>query len=1081
MPVDDRLLRIGVLITPNDPFWVQVGQFVAEELGPRLVWIDGEDIEWGMNPEDLADFLDELLALELDAFISLNLPEQFLKQLMDHRIAVVSLDEAYPEYPGFPSSFSWESTGRIIGEYLATKLNGIGKIFCIMGEIGEMDYNASRIAGLKTALAPYPDITIEYISTYWAFEKAVEDLEEQFRCLVTMPDVIFGLSDSIALAGRDAARKLGLLTDKTLVVGINGDPLALAAIAEGSMAASVHVMTKEFARQAALLAIDGALGKPLPHYFHFYPLLVTQENVNQVANQKLMDIAMIPSKLVGLNRQADQSRLKQLEISLTLSQKMGSILDRRRLLKEITGLISSNYEYDEVYFFEWQEAEQQFVLESPELVPQFFNCIPVQTAGLLAEALQQGKPIFILDALESRRYPVDNNCPEVKSRGVIPVPYGGKILGMLDLRGKHPVRVRRLELMGLQVLAEQLGFAIRNAELYTEAVEARQAAEKADQLKTRLLANVSHELRAPLNVILGYTRAALNSPNPYQIELPPELRIDLERVFNSGEHLIRLINDLLDLSRAEIGELELFPETIASRAFLEEIFQSMAALDSEIKDISWELRLPERLPVIQADPVRLRQVILNLLSNARKFILKGKIILGAEIDPPNLHIWVEDTGPGIPYDQQELIFQPFVTIERNTRRREGIGLGLSVTRRLVSLHGGTITLESSPGKGSTFHVYLPLPSLSGQAPLINAPNSKPGLLLISGTIEISRMVQDLVERLNWEIVRINFNEDIEETLNHHQPAALLWDVSQRTSKDWAVIQRLCSHPKSAHLPILVYGLESIDHNLSVGSLTGLMPKPFNYRRLVDTLNALCPAEVPGSILIVDDDSLSRKLYVDLAQRALPGCQVIEAEDGAAALNILESEMPSLVLLDLVMPGVDGFTVLEHIRTHPSTRHLPVMIISGKVLSTEDIERLDFAHVAVQSKQILTPEELEDRLRNVFEENDLLPQPTSRVVKLAISHIHQYYQQALSRRTLADSVGVTESYLSKIFHQEVGISPWEYLTRFRVNRAKELLTTSKDTITLLASQVGFEDPAYFSRVFHKYTGLAPLAWRKRARF
>lgn len=1081
MPVDERLLRIGVLITPNDPFWVQVGQFVAEELGPRLVWIDGENVEWFMNPEELADFLDELLALELDGFISLNMPTHFLQQLMDHGIAIVSLDEAYPEYPGFPTSFSWESTGRIIGEYLAAKLNGKGRILCIIGEIGELNYNASRISGLKSALAPYPDIIVEYISTYWAFEKAVEDLEVQFAHLESPPDAIFGLSDSLALAGRDTARKLGLIPEKSIIVGINGDPLALAAIAEGSMAASVHVMTKEFARQAALLAIQGAMGAPLPHYFHFYPLLVTRENVNQVANQKLMDIAMMPSKLVGLNRQADQSRLKQLEISLTISQRMGTILDRRQLLKEITSLISSNYEYDEVYFFQWQETEQQFKLESPEFAPQPINCMPLQTAGLLAEALKQGKPIFILDAPESRRYPVDNNCPEVKSRGVIPVPYGGKILGMLDLRGKHPVRVRRLELMGLQVLAEQFGFAIRNAELYTEAIEARRAAEKADQLKTRLLANVSHELRAPLNVILGYTRVALNSPNPYSIELPQELRIDLERVYTSGEHLIRLINDLLDLSRAEIGELELFPETIATRSFLEEVFQSMAALGHDGKDVDWELSLPERLPVIQADPVRLRQVILNLLSNAQKFTLKGKIALGAEIDPPNLHIWVQDTGPGIPLEQQEQIFQPFITIERNTRRREGIGLGLSVTRRLISLHGGTITLESSPGKGSTFHVYLPLPNLSGQIKALINPLKRPGLLLISGKAEISSTVKDLCSRLNWNVIQFNLYGDIEEMLREQQPAALLWDMSEHSSKDWAMIQRLCNHPQIAHLPFLVYGLETIDDGLSMGSLTGLMSKPFNFGRLVDTINALCPADAPGSIMIVDDDSQSRKLYIEVAQKALPRCHIIEAEDGTEAIKLLETEMPSLVLLDLVMPDVDGFVVLEHIRKNHSTRQLPVMILSGKVLSTDDIERLDFAHVVVQSKQILTPDELEERLRNVFDEKDSLPQPTSRVVKLAISHIHQYYQVPLSRRTLADSVGVTESYLSKIFHQEVGISPWEYLTRFRVNRAKELLTTSKDAITLLASQVGFEDPAYFSRVFHKYTGFSPLAWRKRARY
>ena len=309
--------------------------------------------------------------------------------------------------------------------------------------------------------------------------------------------------------------------------------------------------------------------------------------------------------------------------------------------------------------------------------------------------------------------------PTTRARVILPIRLGNSLLGLLDLHACQPAQHTRQELIGLQVLAEQLGIAIRNAELYAQALQARATAEKADQLKTRLLANVSHELRTPLNIILGYSQSALANPNPYDIELPPALQHDMGQIYNSGEHLLRLINDLLDLSRAEIDELSLVLETIAPRSFLEDVFHSFAG-SAATEQVNWLLQLPERLPLIQADPVRLRQILLNLLANARKFTRSGHILLGAAVEPPRLHIWIEDTGVGIPASQKEQVFEPFVTVERMGRRSDGIGLGLAVTRRLVALHRGSITLESQVGQGSgsTFHIYLPLPSLSGQPVLI---------------------------------------------------------------------------------------------------------------------------------------------------------------------------------------------------------------------------------------------------------------------------------------------------------------------------------------------------------------------------
>lgn len=622
--------------------------------------------------------------------------------------------------------------------------------------------------------------------------------------------------------------------------------------------------------------------------------------------------------------------------------------------------------------------------------------------------------------------------------------------------------------------------AIENANLYQEALRARETAERADQLKTRLLANVSHELRAPLNVILGYTKVALTEPNPYGVELLPDLRADLGRIYSSGEHLIRLINDLLDLSRAEIGELDLFPETIAIHSFLEQVFHSTSDGCADSENVTWELRLPERLPMIQADPVRLRQVLFNLLNNARRFTPAGHIILGAEVSLPHLHIWVQDTGLGIPFEQQELIFQPFVTFERSDRRPEGIGLGLSIVRRLVALHGGAITLDSVPGQGSTFHIYLPLPTLTGQLPTPFASSAPSELLLLSSGDLPPQTIVELSRRSGWTIRRLRVNDDLDVVLQNAQPAMLAWDLTEATADEWALVQRLRSQPHLCRLPFVVYDREQPDRRVPPVGMTDVITKPVSGKTLLDTLSALGPPRSAEAILIVDDDPQARELYKKLASQALPGHPLHLAESGQAALDWLARETPGLIILDLMMPEVDGFVVLEHLRADRRTRQVPVLVISGKILSLEDIQRLDYVRVTFQSKEILSEDEAVDCLRRVFTGSQELPQPTSSLVKRALSCIHQNYARSLSRREIAAAVGVSESYLSKILRQEVGLSLWECLTRLRVQIAKELLSATTDSITEVAGQVGFEDPAYFSRVFSKYSGQSPQAYRKQAK-
>jgi len=624
-----------------------------------------------------------------------------------------------------------------------------------------------------------------------------------------------------------------------------------------------------------------------------------------------------------------------------------------------------------------------------------------------------------------------------------------------------------------ELLRPQISSALKGALLLQEAQQARQLAEKADRIKTRLLANVSHELRTPLNIILGYSQDALAALNPYNITPPQALLDDLEHIRRSADHQLRVVNDLLDLSRAEIDELDLYLELLDPRPLLQDALQNISHSAPE-STITWQLQLPERLPLIQADPVRLRQILLNLLSNARNFTEQGEVVLGAQVEPPHLHLWVQDTGAGISPDIQQRVFEPFVSAEHPGRRPTGIGLGLSVTRRLVALHNGSMKLESQPGRGSTFHVYLPLPNLADKIAPVTAP-AQSVLLLISAMDQPAAEIIELSQRQGVAIQKLRTTDDLETALVNVQPAALVWDLPEAGSSDWAIVRRLYNHPHLSQAPFILYGqVESGEQSLG---LTSVLVKPADDPTLLSLINALSPKEMTGPILIVDDDPVARQAYQDLIAQGLPDYPVCAVNDGAAALTAMADQIPCLVLLDLMMPRMDGFDTLDRMRADPRTQAVPVVILTNKVLNLNDIKRIEqHARVVVQSKDILDDHEIIAALHHALFGTETLPPQTSALVKRAVAYLHQNYTRPLKRWEIAEAIGVSENYLSRVFNQELGLSPWDYLNRFRVCRAKELFRRTQGSIKDVADQVGFKDQKYFSRVFHKLTNLSPSEFK-----
>jgi signal transduction histidine kinase/AraC-like DNA-binding protein len=1067
--------RIGCNIQLNDAFWVQLREAVyqrAQQLGLNLVPFYRDFSRLSGEAQDA--LVEELLAQDLDALIGWDLPDGLIERILDAGLPVLHLHERGIRHPLFVSPRPLFDAGSMIGRYIGQQLGGQGAVLMVGGLAGHGEDGRCRIEGFQTAIAGFPQVRVRHIACLWRYEQAYPQILTAMRQIAQPVDAVFGLSDSLALAGRDVGRKLGLVGERALIVGINGDPLALAAIIEGGMTATVELHVKDYGYEVAELAGRAARREPLPkHFVQDQRRLVTSRNVAEIAAQKLAAIARIPDQLVGINRQHEQQRLIQLETSLAINRQIGTLLNRHELSHTLANLIRANYGYTHVQLFVWSNVDQTLILEHASGIER----IRLADAGVLGQAILRNESILIPDMRRSYRVTPDPNWPDTRSRVVLPMRSGDTIVGLLDLHNEQVIHHSQAELIGLQVLADQVAIAIRNADLYNEALISRAAAEQADQLKSRLLANVSHELRTPLNVILGYSQAALSSPVTAGYDLPAGLRRDLQHIYKSGEHLMRLINDLLDLSRAEIDELDLFPETIDTRAFLRDVFQNFAASAEAESRLAWRLELPARLPPLQADPVRLREVLLNLLSNANKFTHYGEVVLGAEVALPYLHIWVRDTGVGIPSDQQGHIFDPFVTEEEPGRRARGIGLGLCISRRLVLLHSGMLTVESAPEQGSTFHVYLPLPNLADQP--VALPCAAPAiLLLISRQARPAPAVAELCDRGRLAIRCLQPDDHPETVLAEGQPAAIAWELTHATAGDWALIERLRMHPRLCQLPFILFGqAQAGDPHAPALGLTNVLTKPVSDRTLLETIGALRPSDTTGSILIVDDDPHARELYQRLAAAALPDYAVYALSGGRAALELLECITPSLVILDLTMPEVDGFAVLAYMRAALATQQVPVLVISSRVLSLDDIKRLDHARVTLHTKNMLTALETAEVLQRTLHGADTLPPPTSALVKRAVVYLQRHYAQPLSRQEIAAAIGVNKSYLSEIFHQELGISPWEYLNRYRINVAKQLLRTTNQSITSIAAQVGFNDSSYFGRVFHKHVGLAPSEYRK----
>ena len=508
---------------------------------------------------------------------------------------------------------------------------------------------------------------------------------------------------------------------------------------------------------------------------------------------------------------------------------------------------------------------------------------------------------------------------------------------------------------------------------------AMERAEQANRTKSSFLANMSHELRTPLNAIIGYSEMlaedAADSGNVESVA-------DLQKIQSAGKHLLALINDILDISKIEAGKMELFLETFDVDSLIQSVEVTIKPL-VEKNGNTLRIEKSAGLGSIHADATKTRQVLLNLLSNATKFTSKGNVTLRASrvvLDGDELiRFEVADSGIGMTQEQLGRLFQAFSQADASTSRKfGGTGLGLVISRRFCQSMGGDITVTSEPGRGSTFVATIPttvidrksssskfpvaLPASVASGPV--AEGSEPGRVIL--VVDDDDSARELIERIlikeGFRVLTSANGPQAIEIARRHRPDVITLDVLMPEMNGWAVLATLKSDPELSQIPVIM--LTMIDdrkRGFTLGA-ADYMVKPVDRDKLSVVLNRFRCANPPCTVLVVEDDTSSREILRHNLEKE--GWQVAEAENGRVGLQRVAEHQPALILLDLMMPELDGFGFLRELRAKEAWRTIPVIVLTAKDLTPADHQELSGSVAQILQKGAYSREQLEVEIREV---------------------------------------------------------------------------------------------------------------------
>ena len=563
-----------------------------------------------------------------------------------------------------------------------------------------------------------------------------------------------------------------------------------------------------------------------------------------------------------------------------------------------------------------------------------------------------------------------------------------------ELAHSFPVIGRRVMLLNarklkagnhgeLLVLAMEDVTERRRAE--EEVAKAKETAESANRTKSLFLANMSHELRTPLNAILGYSEMLQEEALDQGVQgfLP-----DLEKIHTAGKHLLALINDILDLSKIEAGKMELYLETFSIPSLIGEVVGTIRPL-VEANANTLRVQCPDDLGTMRADMTKVRQGLFNLLSNAAKFTKEGAISLevSRQIMEDREWIWfrVSDTGIGITPSQLVKLFQTFSQADTSTTRKfGGSGLGLALTRRFCQLMGGDVTVNSVPGESSTFTIKVPAIvsepehhdldaaevlefKIPATKAVLTLTDTLPAIGLTVLVIDDDAAQRDLMRRfLSAEGYIVQTASDGQEGLNlarRLRPVAITLDVMMPGIDGWTVLSMLKADPAVCGIPVIMLTMvDDKQRGYALGA-ANYLTKPTNRKLLAQVLKKYSCPNPPCPVLLVEDDSTTRHMMRSMLEKV--GWSVSEAENRLVALEHMAKQRPALILLDLMMPEMDGFEFAAELHRNNDWRSIPIIVLTAKDLTSEELRRLNGNVHTVLDKGKSSREELMHQVRDLI--------------------------------------------------------------------------------------------------------------------
>jgi signal transduction histidine kinase/DNA-binding response OmpR family regulator len=601
---------------------------------------------------------------------------------------------------------------------------------------------------------------------------------------------------------------------------------------------------------------------------------------------------------------------------------------------------------------------------------------------IISEAASRRAPVQIADLKNEPPSPVQDILLRAGYRALLVTPLVGAdgIVGALVVRRREPGEFSKQTMDLLQTFAAQSVLAIQNAHLFAEVEEKGRQLELASQHKSQFVANMSHELRTPLNAIIGLTEMMFTNAARFGTEKAAE---PLRRVHRAGTHLLGLINQVLDLSKIEAGKLELTPESVSLAPLVDEVVGTARQLAEQNKN-RLVVEMPQAIAPLVVDPMRLRQILLNLLSNACKFTKEGEVSLRVRkvVDGRSwIELAVSDTGIGMTPEQQAKLFEEFSQADSSTARRYGgTGLGLAITRKLARMMGGDVTVTSEAGKGSTFTVRLPgpaEPAAGARRAGHNGSRHSDYILVIDDDPTARELITHHLEAEGFGVVTAAGGLEGLKRARELKPIAITLDVMMPDLDGWSVLAALRQDAQLSEIPVIMVTIADEQRRGMALGAAGYLSKPIDRDRLSALVQRFRSPNRRMHVLVVEDDDVQRERACSWLEAQQ--WMVTTASDGREALTCLKSETPDLILLDLMMPEMDGFQVVAALQEEARWRDIPVIVLTAMDLSAADRARLNSAIESVLVKETFQPAELVDRIRRlagVRRGAEAVPEPAS---------------------------------------------------------------------------------------------------------